>query len=54
MNSEVVCRGCGIVRIAVIDQTETEKECVLTTKFPCKACGCPYVELKEELLKEKK
>ncbi len=51
---EVVCIGCGIIRIAEIDARETEKECHMTTKFVCPACSCPYVETKGQALEEGK
>lgn len=50
---EVVCVGCGIVRIDEIDARESERDCHITTKQVCKACGCPYVETKGQALEEK-
>ena len=50
---EVVCLGCGIVRIAEINARESEKECHVTTKYICKVCGCPYVETKGQALEIK-
>lgn len=49
---EVVCYGCGIIRIAEIDNDQTEKEGHVTARHTCQACSCPFVETKEQALKE--
>lgn len=49
---ELVCIGCGIIRIGTIDSRATEKECHITANFVCQACGCPYVETRGKALEE--
>ncbi len=54
IKQEVVCIGCGIIRIDEIEARESETECHMTTKLPCRACGCPFVETRGQALEEGK
>lgn len=52
MRTELVCAGCGIMRIGEIDANTSEKECHATAKYACRVCGCPYVETRDEAKKD--